>query len=93
MNLFVKDPDSRIDYRTDWSGVWPDDVLIVASSWTVSPVEDGGLTVVAASLDDRTATATLTEGLAGASYALTNRVTLSTGEIDERSVGVRVEQR
>ncbi len=93
MSLFVKDPDSRIDYRIDWGAAYLGDTLIVASSWSVSPVRDGGLAVVATSQDGRSASATLTGGVVGASYALINRVTLSNGEIDERSVAVRVEQR
>lgn len=93
MSLFVKDPDSRIDYRVDWGAAYLGANLVVASLWTVSPVHAGGLSVIADGHDGLSATVTLSGGRAGASYALTNRVTLSNGEIDERSVAVRVEQR
>lgn len=93
MSLFVKDPDSRIDYRVDWGAAYLGDALITASTWSVSPEQAGGLAVAATSHDGRSASATLTGGVAGATYALVNRVTLSNGEIDERSVAVRVEQR
>lgn len=93
MSLFVKDPDSRVDYRVDWGAGHLGLNLIVASSWVVAPVEPGGLDVAAAGHDGRSTVATLTGGRQGASYALTNRVTLSNGEIDERSMAVRVEQR
>lgn len=93
MSLLLKDPDSRISYRVDWGAAGLGDALIAASSWSVVPEQQGGIAVAASSHDDRSATATLTGGQAGASYALVNRVTLSTGEIDERSLAVRVEQR
>lgn len=93
MSLFVKDPDSRIDYRVDWGAAYLGPNLIVASSWLVAPVHPAGLTVVADGHDGRSTTVTLEGGQAGASYALTNRVTLSNAESDERSVAVRVEPR
>lgn len=93
MSLFVKDPDSRIDYRVDWGAAYLGPNLIVASSWQVTPVHANGLAVIADGHDGRSATVTLEGGQAGGSYALTNRVTLSNGETDERSVAVRVEQR
>ena len=93
MTLFVKDPDSRIDYRVDWGAAYLGANLIVASSWDVAPGVPDGLAVVADGHDGRSATVTISGGEAGAIYALTNRVTLSNGEIDERSVSVRVEPR
>lgn len=93
MSLFVKDPDSRIDYRVDWGAAYLGPNLIVASGWLVTPVHANGLAVIADGHDGRSATVTLEGGQAGRSYALTNRVTLSNGETDERSVAIRVEQR
>lgn len=93
MSLFVKDPDSRIDYRVDWGAAYLGVNQIVASSWAVTPSHEAGLAVAASGHDGRSAMATLTGGRTGASYALTNRVTLSNGETDERSIAVRVEQR
>lgn len=93
MSLFVKDPQSRIDYRIDWGAAYLGTNLIVASIWEVSPDADGGVAVAGSSHDGRSAVVTLVGGHTGASYALINRVTLSNGEIDERSVAIRVEQR
>ncbi|ESZ85960.1 MAG: hypothetical protein Q27BB25_16635 [Blastomonas sp. CACIA14H2] len=93
MSLFVKDPDSRIDYRVDWGAAYLGINLIVASGWSVAPDAPGGLAVITDSHDGRSATVTIAGGQVGAIYALTNRVTLSNGEIDERSVSVRVEPR
>lgn len=93
MTMMVKDPDTRIDFEIDWGIAYPDGQAVVASQWTVRPDEAGGLSVAASAHDLRQATATLTGGIAGHVYRLTNRVTLSDGQIDERSAAVRVEER
>lgn len=93
MSLFVKDPDSRIDYRVDWGAAYLGSNLIVASQWSVSPIESGGVEAIADGHDGLSAMVTISGGKPGAAYALTNRVTLSNGEIDERSISVRVEPR
>ena len=93
MSLFVKDPDSRIDYRVDWGAAYLGANLIAASQWQVVPQEQDGLAIAASSHDGVSTLASLTGGREGCSYALTNRVTLTNGEIDERSIAIRVEQR
>lgn len=93
MSLFLKDPDSRIDHSIDWGAAYLGINLIVASNWTVAPDMDGGIAIAAFGHDGRTTLVTLTGGVAGQSYVLTNRVTLSNGEIDERSLAIRVEPR
>lgn len=93
MTMMVKDPDTRIDFEIDWALAYPDGQAVVASVWMVVPVEEGGLSVAAAAYDLMQATATLAGGVAGHVYRLTNRVTLSDGQIDERSAVVRVEER
>ena len=47
----------------------------------------------AAAHDLLQATVTLAGGVAGHVYRVTNRVTMSDGQIDERSVTVRAEER
>lgn len=93
MSLFVKDPDSRIDYRVDWGADYLGANLIAASQWQIAPQEAGGLTIAGSGHDGLSSLVTLTGGRSGQSYALTNRVTLTNGEIDERSIAIRVEQR
>ena len=66
---------------------------MVASDWTVVPEEDDGIVVAASAHDLLQATATLAGGIAGHVYRITNRVTMSDGQIDERSVTMRVEER
>ena len=92
MSFYLKDPQSRVDYAIDWSG-YLDGQVVAASSWTVRPAEAGGLVVDADSFDLTQTTATLSGGLAGHVYSASNRVTLSDGRIDERSITLRVEDR
>ncbi|SEH17397.1 hypothetical protein SAMN05428974_2194 [Sphingopyxis sp. YR583] len=93
MTIMVKDPDSRIDFEFDWSIAYPDGLAVVGSLWTIVPDEDGGLTLAGAAHDLTQSTATLAGGIAGHVYRVANRVTLSDGQIDERSVTIRVEER
>ncbi len=93
MAMMLKDPGSRIDHAFEWSTAYPDGQTVTASAWTVAPDEAGGLAVAAAGHGLTDAAATLTDGIAGHVYRVTNRVTMSDGQIDERSITVRVEER
>jgi hypothetical protein len=93
MSVMLKDPGSRIDYRFDWDAAYLDGQAIALSAWTVEPVETGGIVVDAHAFDTLRTSATLSGGRAGVTYRVTNRVTLTDGQIDERSLILRAEQR
>lgn len=93
MMLMVKDPDTRIDFGIDWAVICPDGQAVVASRWTATPVEAGGVAIAGSAHDLMQATVTLAGGIAGHVYRVTNRVTMGDGQIDERSIVVRVEER
>ena len=67
--------------------------MIAASNWTVEPLEAGGVTVETHAFDTVRTSARLSGGREGVCYRVTNRVTLSDGQADERSMTLRVEQR
>lgn len=92
MSYYLKDPQSRVDYAIEWTG-YVDGQVVAASEWAVDPAEPGGIAVDAAGHDLTRAAATLSGGVPGHVYQVTNRVTLSDGRIDERSIVLRVEQR
>jgi hypothetical protein len=92
MNLTVKDPQARVDHAIDWSAYLAGQSL-VASLWTVAPQEEGGLAIEASAFETQRTSARLNGGRVGHVYRLTNRVTLSDGQVDERSVTMRVEER
>lgn len=92
MSLHIKDPGARIDHAIDWSAYLAGQ-SVIASLWEVSPVEAGGLLVEASAYEPQRSSARLSGGIVGHVYRLTNRVTLSDGQLDERSVTIRVEER
>ena len=92
MSFYLKDPDAIVDYAIDWAP-YLDGRTIVASGWSVAPAETGGIAVVEAGFDGARSAARLSGGIVGHSYSLANRVTLSDGSGDDRSIVLRVEQR
>lgn len=93
MSLSLKDPDATLEYSIDWAAGYLGNQTITASAWAIVPSEAGGLTVAAHAFDASTTRVSLSAGLAGHVYRVTNRVTLSNGESDDRSLTVRVEPR
>ena len=93
MAFYLKDPQSRIDYEFDWGAGYLHGQSIVASNWTVAPVEVDGLTIESDSFDLLRSAARIAGGVVGHVYSVANRVTLSDGTVDERSITLRVEQR
>ncbi len=92
MSLFVKDPQAQIDHAIDWSA-WLAGQTLAASEWRVEPDEAAGVTVEAAAFEAQRSSARLTGGRLGRVYRLTNRVTLTDGQVADRSVTIRVEER
>jgi hypothetical protein len=93
MSLYLKTPGGQLDYSIDWAAGYLDTQSIANSFWTITPVEAGGLAVLADTRSAARVTATLTGGLAGHVYAVSNRAIFSDGRIDERAISVRVEAR
>lgn len=90
MSIFLKDPGSMVEHVVDWDAGYLAGRNITASVWEVSPA---GLTLSAARLAGGRAMITLGAGEAGRLYRVSNRVTLSDGSNDERTLVVRVEER
>jgi hypothetical protein len=92
MSYYLKDPDAALDYAIDWAP-YLGGRTIVASSWSVAPVETGGVAIGEASFDGARTAARLSGGIVGHAYGLANHITLSDGSGDDRSIVLRVEQR
>ena len=92
MSLYLKDPQARIDHAIDWS-VYLAGQSVVESLWTVTPDDAGGVAIDAEALEPQRTSARLSGGAVGRIYRVTNRVTLSDGQCDERSCLFRVEER
>lgn len=93
MSFYLKDPQARVDYAIDWGGGYLDGQSIAASSWSVAPDEPGGVSIDSHSFNLLASAARIAGGIAGHVYSVTNRVTLSDGTSDERSITLRVEER
>lgn len=92
MSMLCKDPQAVIDQEVDWSAYLAGQ-MVVASGWSVAPNEAGGVMVTAEAREPSRTSARLAGGIVGRVYRVTNQVTLSDGQVDERSLTVRVEER
>ncbi|BBE32905.1 hypothetical protein [Sphingosinicella microcystinivorans] len=93
MGFYLKDPGARIDYTVDWAAGYLAGDTIAASVWIVAPEEPGGIAVDGAASEAGRASATLQGGIPGHVYRVTNRVTLTSGRIEERALSIRVDER
>lgn len=93
MSLFLKDPDASLDWTVDWAAGYLDGQTITNSRWSALPDENGGVVIAATMIQPTRTAATLTGGVPGHVYRVSNRVTLSDGRIDERTLTIRVEER
>ena len=93
MSLLLKDPLAVLDYAVDWGDQYLDGDLLLESAWSVTPAENGGVSVLTDSFDDRTSRIKLSGGIAGRIYRVCNRVVTAGGREDSRSLVLRVEAR
>ncbi len=91
--LFLKDPGARLDYAVDWTAACGTGRTIAASSWHAAPEGEGGILIVDDAVEGAVARVWIEGGREGEVAQLVNRVTLSDGTVDERSVTIRVGER
>jgi hypothetical protein len=93
MSLLLRDPSSLLDYSVDWGTRYLDDDGLSESSWSVVPVEAGGITIDGTAFDAAAARVSVSGGKPGKVYRLINHVATSQGREDSRSILIRVETR
>lgn len=93
MNLILKDPLSVLDYRVDWGSEYLVDDQLTSSTWSVVPLEPGGVTVDGSRFDGSSATVQVSGGRPGKVYRLLNHVVTSASREDVRSMTIRVDAR
>lgn len=93
MTLLLKDPEAALDYSVDWGADYLTGDVLTESSWTVSPAEESGLSIISNRFDLLASTVVVGGGIAGHIYRLTNHVVTATGREDSRSIMLRVEKR
>ena len=84
----VKDPLAIRDYQLDWSTYLAGADTISSASWSVSP---SGPTIVTSSNTTTTTTARVSGGTAGTEYTLTCHVVLASGQEDDRSITIQIQ--
>ncbi len=89
MTVFIRDPDSNLDFACDWSVWLQDDETIVTSVW----LPDEGITTATPSVVGGRTVVWLSGGEVGQTYRVTNRITTSAGRIDDRTLLIRVRNR
>ncbi|MEM1019630.1 MAG: hypothetical protein ACFBZ9_06125 [Sphingomonadales bacterium] len=93
MTVYLKDPAATLGYTVDWTASYLVDDSITASSWTLQPVEEGGLEILGSDIENNITSIRVTGGINGHVYRVANRITLAGGETDERDVLIRVGER
>lgn len=94
MSVYLKDPAANLDYSIDWAaGYLTEGQSVIASSWTILPDDagGGGLTINAETMSGTLTSVTLAGGVPGRHYRVANRIILSNGTSDERSLVLRVD--
>ena len=92
--LARKDPDASLDMGFDWSN-WlgtdsgGNDEVIIASRWFC---DDNVVRLSAEEFTDTTASVRISGGTAGETYYVTNRITTSVGQIDDRTIRVSCQE-
>lgn len=92
MSYYLKDPASRVTYAIDWLPYLSGEA-IAQSVWTVAPDEPGGIVASDEQSESTRTAASLSGGILGHVYTVSNRVTLSDGSVDRRAICLRVEPR
>ncbi len=87
MATFLKDPDASLDYRVDWTSWLEADETISTSEWTIA---DGFTQPFPATKTDKTATVWLAGGENGTDVEVTNRITTSSGRINDQTLKILI---
>ena len=83
-----KDPNAKLDYTIDWIQ-WLGTDTITDSTWEVSSSE---LIIMDNSNTHTATTVWLSAGLAGQVYTVTNRITTTSGRIQDQSFRLKVKE-
>lgn len=86
---FVKDPDSKLDYKIDWAAWLGGSDTISTSTWTVPD----GITKASDTNDDNSTTIWVSGGIAGNDYNLVNHIVTAADREADRTIRIQVRER
>lgn len=83
-----KDPDEVLDYQIDWTDRLASDTIL-SSSWTVP----AGITKDSDTFGSTSVIIWLSDGAAGETYSITNRIVTAGGRTMDQSVRLRIKDK
>jgi hypothetical protein len=86
-----KDPDAVVDYGIDWEP-WLASDTIATSVWALE-ADGAGLTIDSDDNDTTTATVWLSNGTAGRTGRVRNRITTAGGRTQDKTLSIRIRER
>jgi len=89
-NVFIKDPNARLDYQWDWSQWLAVGETITNAQISITPT---GLALDQQDNTDTTITAWLTGGTVDAGYRVVCSITTNQSRTDDRSIYIRCAER
>jgi hypothetical protein len=93
MGVYAKDPDATLDYSVDWTAFMGVGESLNGASWTVTPIEAGGLTLGSELISGNERGIYVSGGIKGHQYRLSCQITTDQGRVSERSLTVRIMER
>lgn len=92
--VYLQDPDATLKWTFDWSSYLASGETISTSAWSVEPDDSGiGLQVGSDSKTTTTTTVSLSGGVRGETYRVTNRIVTTNDNTEDRTIEVRVGER
>lgn len=88
MSTYLHDPDATINYPFDWSAWLEDGETITASTW----IPDPGITVVTSGFTSTSTTVKASVSVSSGIQKAINRITTSTGEVQDKTLTLIIEE-
>ncbi|WP_308908963.1 phage fiber-tail adaptor protein [Pseudokordiimonas caeni] len=86
MSFFAKSSEARLDYSVDWADWLTGDEAVSEAAWSVTPDEDGGISLDNAFLSGSLSGVFAEGGVPGHRYRLTCRVETDAMRVGERTM-------
>lgn len=88
--VYIKDPQASLDYSFDWTDWLGGGEYITGTSWTVP----AGVSKVGSETFSTTiSTCRISGGTIGNTYTVTCQISTNTGEVDQRSLNLVIQER
>ncbi|WP_262694478.1 phage fiber-tail adaptor protein [Kordiimonas aquimaris] len=93
MTLYLKDPQSTVDYSVDWTTWLVAGEAITSTEWSITPSDTSAPTLGNIIDGDTVQGVYVSGGIAGRRYHLTCRIETDAGRQADRSLSLRIMER